>query len=173
MTEKMFQSGEVIFREGTYEPCMYQLLEGRVGIYACYGQEGETLLTELKAENGACFGEMGLIESMPRSATAVALEDVRAEVVTRENFGAYFQEQPQRIYQVMAQMGGRIRVLSDDYLEACRAAAEVMETEKTGKEKSGWFMEQVRKLLADYEKHTWPALRKAAHRTSVCDEIRE
>lgn len=152
MAEKLFKSGEVIFMEGTYEPCMYELLTGTVGIYAHYGQENEKLLTELKAENDACFGEMGLIEAWPRSATAVALEDVKVEVVTGDAFGAYFKERPERIYAIMAQMGGRIRALSNDYLEACRAAAEVMDTADTGKGKSGWFMEKVRKLMDDYER---------------------
>ena len=41
MAEKTFKSGEVIFKEGTYEPCMYELLTGTVGIYARYGQENE------------------------------------------------------------------------------------------------------------------------------------
>ena len=148
MAEKTFKSGEVIFKEGAYEPCMYELLTGTVGIYARYGQENEKLLTELKAENGACFGEMGLVESMPRSATAVALDDVKVEVVTGEVFGTYFKEHPERIYAIMSQMGGRIRALSDDYLEACRAAAEVMDTAESGKEKSGWFKEHMNKFLA-------------------------
>ena len=56
MAEKTFKSGEVIFKEGTYEPCMYELLTGTVGIYARYGQENEKLLAELKAEDGTCFG---------------------------------------------------------------------------------------------------------------------
>ena len=33
MAEKTFKSGEVIFQEKTYEGCMYELLEGTVGIY--------------------------------------------------------------------------------------------------------------------------------------------
>lgn len=151
MAEKTYKSGELIFKEGTYEPCMYGLLAGSVGIYAHYGQKNEKLLTELKAEDGAFFGEMGLVEAMPRSATAVAMDDVRVEVISRESFADYFTEHPQQIYAIMAQMGGRIRALSNDYLEACRAAAEVMEAEKAGKEKSGWFKEQLKKFLAVLE----------------------
>ena len=151
MAEKTFKSGEVIFKEGAYEPFMYELLAGTVGIYVHYGQEDEKLLTELKAGSSACFGEMGLIESMPRSATAMALEDVKVEVVTGEDFGAYFTERPEQVYAVMTQMGRRIRELSGDYLEVCRAAAEVVETAESGKEKSGWFKEHLNKFLAALE----------------------
>ena len=139
MAEKTFKSGEVIFQEKTYESCMYELLEGTVGIYTHYGQQDEKILTELKAENGAYFGEMGLVESLPRSATAVALEDVRVNVITGADFGAFFTENPERVYAIMTQMGGRIRELTRDYLEVCRAASEMMETMGNGKEKSGWF----------------------------------
>ena len=139
MAEKTFKSGEVIFQEKTYESCMYELLEGTVGIYTHYGQQDEKILTELKAENGAYFGEMGLVESLPRAATAVALEDVRVNVITGADFGAFFTENPERVYAIMTQMGGRIRELTRDYLEVCRAASEMMETKGNGKEKSGWF----------------------------------
>ena len=146
MAEKMFKSGEVIFLEKTYEACMYELLEGTVGIYSHYGQQDEKLLTELKAENGVYFGEMGLVESMPRSATAVALSDVRVNVITGADFGTFFSEHPERVYAVMTQMGGRIRELTRDYLDVCRAAAEIVETKGSGKEKSGWFTAVIEKI---------------------------
>ena len=114
---------------------MYELLEGTVGIFAHYGQENETCLTKLTAENGAYFGEMGLWESMPRSATTVALSDVRVEAITGKDFGAFFTEHPERVYAVMTQMGGRIRELTRDYLDACRAANEMVETKGSGKER--------------------------------------
>lgn len=71
-----------------------------MGIFAHYSQENETCLTKLTAENEAYFGEMGLVESMPRSATAVALSDVRVETITGKDFGAFFTEHPERVYAV-------------------------------------------------------------------------
>lgn len=146
MAEKTFKSGEVIFQEKTYEACMYELLEGTVGIFANYGQENEKKLTELKADKGAYFGEMGLVENMPRSATAAALTDVRVNVISGKDFGAFFTEHPEQVYAVMAQMGGRIRELTKDYLDVCRAAAELVETKESGKEKSGWFRSFIDKI---------------------------
>ena len=148
MAEKLFKSGEVIFKEGSYEACMYELLEGTVGIYAHHGQADEKCLTQLKAENNACFGEMGLLEARPRSATAVALEDVKVNTITAEEFSTFFQAHPEKIYAVMNQMGGRIRELSKDYLDVCRASAELVEGKGKKKEKSGWFKVQLNKILA-------------------------
>ena len=148
---KKFAKGEVIFKEGALESFMYDLIEGKVGIYAHYGEAGEKLLTELNAEDGgATFGEMGLIDVMPRSATAVALEDVLACVVTGKEFGEYFKENPAAVLVIMQNMSKRIRGLSQDYLDACRAVAEVVESEQSGKEKTSWFRKAVNKFIEDY-----------------------
>ena len=59
---------EVIFRQGEPSRCMYRIQSGRVGIFLNYGENRETKLAELTA--GRYFGEMGLLDSAPRSATA-------------------------------------------------------------------------------------------------------
>ena len=46
---KVFKIGEVIFKEGDLENCMYNIVTGSVGIYANYGKEAEKLLVDLKA----------------------------------------------------------------------------------------------------------------------------
>lgn len=145
-----FGKGEVIFREGDYASCMYDILRGRVGIYTNYGTAEEKLLTEL--ELGRFFGEMGMIESYPRSATAVAMEDgTRVRVITAETFGIFFRENPEKVMMIMRNMSHRIRELTKDYLGACRAVVEAAGTAETGREKSGWFKEHFKKFSADFE----------------------
>ena len=149
---KKFAKGEVIFKEGALELFMYDLIEGKVGIYANYGEANEKLLTELSAEaGGVTFGEMGLIDAMPRSATAVALENVQACAITGKEFGAHFKENPAAVLAIMQNMSKRIRKLTQDYLDACRAVAETVDSEKTGKEKSRWLLEKMDKFIKDYE----------------------
>lgn len=148
---KTYAKGEVIFLEGAMESFMYDLLEGKVGIYVNYGKPDEKMLTELSAGEGTViFGEMGMIDSKARSATAVALEDVKACMVTGKEFGEYFKENPEAILEIMQNMSKRIRALSKDYLDACQAVAEMVDTEKNGKEKSNWFKKAVKKFMADY-----------------------
>ena len=139
----------MIFNQGDYAPCMYDIVQGRGGIYVGYGTPQEKLLTELKP--GECFGEMGLLESSPRSATAVALEDgTQLQVITGETFDAYFHENPDKIVAVMRQMSGRIRSLTNDYMEVCRAVAESVEADKAGKEKSGGLRSRLKKIADAY-----------------------
>ena len=141
METKTFKKGEIIFKQGELSDCMYDILWGEVGIYADYGTPEEKLLTTLETER--FFGEMGMIEGRLRSATAVALEkDTRVKVITPETFDTYFKENPAKVLLIMQNMSHRIRELTRDYLEACRAVAEAVETEKTGKEKSSWFKEK-------------------------------
>ena len=146
---KNYQKGELIFKQGEYASCMYDICQGKVGIIANYGEDSEKTLTELG--EGASFGEMGMLESYPRSATAVALEDgTEVQVVTAETFSDYFMNDPQKVYTIMTQMSRRIRELSDDYLEACRAVAETVEAEKTGAEKSSWLKKNLKKFCDAY-----------------------
>lgn len=147
---KIYQKGEFIFKQGEYASCMYDICQGKVGIIANYGEDGEKTLTELG--EGASFGEMGMLEAYPRSATAVALEDgTEVRVITTETFSSYFQNNSEKVYAIMTQMSRRIRALSNDYLEACRAVAETVEAEKTGAEKSSWLKKNLKKFCDAYD----------------------
>lgn len=136
MSTKTLKQGEVIFRQGEPSACMYDILWGEVGIFANYGTPEEKLLTTLTTEQ--FFGEMGMIEGLPRSATAVALtEDTRLKVITPNTFQAYFQESPAKVRLMMQNMSRRLRELTGQYLEACRTVADSAEAEKAGEEISG------------------------------------
>ncbi len=67
---KQLEPGEVIFREGEPGDRMYVVLEGRVMISKHIPGVGEEALAFL--ERGDYFGEMALIENLPRSAEAKA-----------------------------------------------------------------------------------------------------
>ena len=113
MELKKFKKGEVIFKEGTYENLMYDIRWGRIGIYTNYGTGEERLLKELDADE--VFGEMGMIDASPRSATAVALENnVQCAVINKEDFAEYFNTRPAKIFRIMQLMSQRIRELTKE-----------------------------------------------------------
>lgn len=124
-----FKKNEIIFKEGEFEAWMFDIRWGKVGIYSDYGTENEKLLTTLEA--GQYFGEMGLIDCRPRSATAVALDaDTQVQKIDAETFHGYFADKPEKLFAIMQQMSRRIRELTNDYMEACKAAYESVEEEK-------------------------------------------
>ena len=147
MTEKTFQQGEVIFREGEVGMTMYHILDGGVAIYANYGKENQQRLTDLKP--GDFFGEMAIIESYPRSASAVALDSgVRVEEITRDELGSFFEEQPQMILRMLHHLSKRLRSLTKDYREVSATIAE-MNAEKNKKRSEG-LLSRIQKFASVY-----------------------
>lgn len=126
LEELSFHRNETIFREGNPGGCMYAVQQGSVRIVANYGTQREQTLKELKA--GEFFGEMGMVRGYPRSATAVAGTDrTVVDVITWETLGQYFKESPAKIVAIMQQMAQRIGEISDSYIGACGAVAELLE----------------------------------------------
>ena len=123
MKDLRFDKGDVIFRQGSFASSMYDIAEGSVGIYSGFGTENEKLLARLGC--GEMFGEMGLIEVYPRSATAIALEDgtVLSEI-TEDDLSGYFRNRPEKLLAILRTLSRRLRETTKNYLEACRAIYE-------------------------------------------------
>jgi len=142
------KNGEVIFEQGVYEPWMFDIRWGKVGIYLNYGTKEEKLLTTL--EGGQFFGEMGIIECCPRSAAAVSLDDAtQLQKIDAETFTSYFKDKPEKMLLIMQHMSHRIRELTKDYMEACKALADTVEGEQN-KEKKTSLLEKLEKFIDDY-----------------------
>ena len=151
MNTLVFKKGDVIFRQGDFSSVMYDIAEGKVGVFADYETEKAHQLAELSA--GDFLGEMGMIEVYPRSATAVALEDgtVLNEIGENE-LNAYFNDKPEKLLKIMKQVSARIREIDEKYLNACRVAFEsaAAEAESTGK--SEQLKEKMEAIYEEYEK---------------------
>ncbi len=87
-----FEKGQIIFCE--YEPGdnFYLIQSGRVQIVKIM-DDIEKIIDILQP--GEIFGEMAILEEAPRSATAIALDSVRALAFNRENFEVLMQGNPQ------------------------------------------------------------------------------
>lgn len=138
-----YKAGEIIFKAGECQNWMYLISWGKIGIYADY--EGDRkLLTTLGAED--FFGEMGMIEGAPRSATAVAMEESRCFLITEENFIEYCKEVPIKANMILQSTSQRIRDLSKDYIEACQAIGEYVKAEEAGKAPDKVLMTRMKKI---------------------------
>ena len=69
MNHLSFQEGEVIFHQGDEATTMYEIETGKVGIFANYGMPDQRQIAVLEALQ--TFGEMGIIENMPRDPRTV------------------------------------------------------------------------------------------------------
>ncbi len=88
----IFQKGDIIFCE--YEPgdCFYLIQSGRVQISKIMGDIEKTIDILYPGE---IFGEMAILEEVPRSANAVALDQVKALEFNRANFEILMRGNPQ------------------------------------------------------------------------------
>ncbi len=81
--EESFKRGDYIFRQDDSGSTFYLVLEGAVRISKEVPGMGEEALTVLRP--GTAFGEMALIEDIPRSADAIAHESCRLFVIKKED----------------------------------------------------------------------------------------
>ena len=81
-TEEAYGAAHVLFREGDPGDKLYVILEGKVRISRHVAGMGEEALAVLSA--GAAFGEMALIDDVPRSADAIIHERCRLLVISKE-----------------------------------------------------------------------------------------
>ena len=117
-TVNTYPKGTIIFREGEPGKCMYDIHFGRVGIYSNYGTPEEELLTELYQNK--FFGEMGMIDGEPRSATAVVLiDDTTLETIYPDDLEKLMKMNPPKVNMIMQHLSYRLRRLTVDYANAC------------------------------------------------------
>jgi CRP-like cAMP-binding protein len=96
-------AGEVVFNEGdASDGRMYALLEGEVRIV----RGGQTLETVVE---GGVFGELALLDDMPRSAAAVAQVDSQLAVISSERFRELILRNPSFALEIMKLLARRIR----------------------------------------------------------------
>ena len=74
LQERKYLKGETIFAQNDIGRALFIVYKGKIGLYRHEkDQEKNDLLSEVQP--GEFFGEMALLEEMPRTATAVAEED--------------------------------------------------------------------------------------------------
>jgi len=101
------EKGEVIVREGDDAVAFHVLTSGRVQVVKGLGGARQKVLATLGP--GEFFGEMGLLDSFPRSASVVALEDTGCLVLSRWDFLAELRMHPHIAVQMLPVLSRRLR----------------------------------------------------------------
>jgi CRP-like cAMP-binding protein len=101
--------GDVLFREGDTGDMMYLIRQGKIKIVKGRGEE-EKVLAVLK--EGDFFGEMAIIDGSPRSATAVAVDEVGLLTIDKETFHSKIRENPLISY-VLETLSRRLRAADE------------------------------------------------------------
>ena len=97
------RAGSVIFREGEQADELFVIKSGYVRI-----QIGNRAMADLTTDN--IFGEMALIDSEPRSATATAITDVELVPISEKQFLFLVSQTPYFALKLMRVLAQRLRV---------------------------------------------------------------
>lgn len=105
-----FADGEVIFHEGDTSSEMYVIRSGKVEIAKQVGGHPIRLAV---LDRGSFFGEMSLLEGLPRSATARAAGPTSLLVLRPGSLLLQIRRDPTFAFELLQQLSGRIRELNE------------------------------------------------------------
>ena len=115
---------ELIFEQGDPADNMYVIIKGQVGISISAPGDSRNWVATLKA--GEYFGEMGLLDDLPRSASAIALEDAEAWALSRDRLHGMLKSFPEFGLGMLKAMSLRLRQATDR-LQQVKAASPAAE----------------------------------------------
>jgi CRP-like cAMP-binding protein len=121
MEAYQFDQGHTLFYEGDNGDTMYIIQKGRIRIYM-RGKEGEDIILTHYGQN-EIFGELSPIDQRPRSASAMAEEDLEVLALDRANFLSFLEERPQIGLAMMRSLSQRLRNTTT-FIEEYRPAKE-------------------------------------------------
>lgn len=100
--EMLYRAGDTIVTEGTTGVGFYLILDGSAEVR----KKGKVLATLSK---GKFFGEMSLIDDMPRSADVVAIQPTKCWAITSWSFAALVKVHPDLALSMLKEVVKRLR----------------------------------------------------------------
>lgn len=126
LDERSYSQGDTIFSEGEQGSDMFIVQQGRVVVSKHVGSTEVVLAT---LERGDFFGEMSLLESVPRSATCRALAPTKVVVIRTGELLLKIRRDPTFAFEMLQHMSRRIRYL-DEQLVKLVSSEDVSHTAK-------------------------------------------
>ena len=108
-TTRSYRPGATIVRQGDTAMALYVVLSGLVRIERD-SRTGEPVSIRQVGAAGF-FGEMGLIDDLPRAATVVAIEPTQCALLAKWDFQTELREDPEIALALLPVLTGRIREL--------------------------------------------------------------
>ncbi len=116
--EDRFDRGAVIFRENAPAERFFIVLDGMVEVWKDYASPAPDLLAV--HGQGHLFGEMALIDDLPRSATVVAKTDTRVLYLFRREFDRVLRERSAVALSILRSLSAMVRKSNESFVEDLR-----------------------------------------------------
>ncbi|MDH5761968.1 MAG: cyclic nucleotide-binding domain-containing protein [Nitrospinota bacterium] len=108
MTGTQFmKKGQVIFREGSRSDFAFIIEDGQVEV-SRRRKDGNIEVIDILGQN-EIFGEIGMIDGGPRSATATALQNSKVTLISRDDLNAMSRKDPRAWFPIVKAMSARLR----------------------------------------------------------------
>jgi uncharacterized membrane protein len=107
LTSVTIPAGELIFRCGDPGDSLYTICKGEVEIFT-QDDAGQKIVLE-HAKAGDTFGELSLLDSGPRSASAIVTQDLEALRMDHAGLEQFLQSHPSAALALLAAMSRRLR----------------------------------------------------------------
>ncbi len=124
--EDRFGPGEVIFRENSPAERFFIVLDGMVEVWKDYSAPHPDLLAV--HGQGHLFGEMALIDDLPRSATVVAKTETRVLYLFRQEFERILHENASISMSILRSLSAMVRKSNESFVEDLRRQNRELET---------------------------------------------
>lgn len=99
--------GQVIFREGSRGDFAFIIEDGQIEV-SRKRKDGNVEVIDILGRN-EIFGEIGMIDGGPRSATATALENSKVTMISRSELDAMSRKDPKAWVPIVKTMSARLR----------------------------------------------------------------
>ncbi|MBN2391337.1 MAG: cyclic nucleotide-binding domain-containing protein [Anaerolineae bacterium] len=152
MTEQTYARGDVIFHEGAPGDIAYLIWSGKALVIK--GDLDSSTILGYRGP-GDILGEMALLENQPRSASVIALTDLRLLQIRKEDFTRLLSDIPTLSVEIMATMSARLRV-ADTIRDATTQAGHRLEKQVSSlmtREKELLDLQQMRQETVDLIVH--------------------
>ena len=108
------KKGEILFNKGGAGDALYIIKKGKIKIFLSSHAGDEVLLAIFSEAD--FFGEMALLDGMPRSADAIAIEPTELLLLNRNDFISFLNHNNNAVQAVLQSLSQRLR-RTDDLLE--------------------------------------------------------
>jgi uncharacterized protein (DUF2225 family) len=109
-----FMQDDFIVSEGETGDCMYIILDGQADVYLSSFTDMPIKVHEI--HKGDFFGEMALLESMPRSATIIAAKNTIAIRIDQSNFQTLLEHRTDIVMRMLRTLSARLRKTNEELL---------------------------------------------------------
>jgi signal transduction histidine kinase len=123
--QTQYKPGDILFEEGSQADRFYIVADGAVEVWKDYKRPEKDLLAV--HERGHLFGEMALIDELPRSATVLAKEATRLFYIDRDDFHTIIRDNSKIAISILKSVSDMVRKSNEYFVDSLRERARELE----------------------------------------------